>query len=50
MRNIARYLWYWGDHKVAREFTEQAWETWQRLFGEEDQQTLLMGGGSASST
>jgi tetratricopeptide (TPR) repeat protein len=43
VRNIARYLWYWGDHKVAREFTEQVWETWQQLFGEEDQQTLLMG-------
>ncbi|MER7486919.1 FxSxx-COOH system tetratricopeptide repeat protein [Streptomyces sp. NPDC126497] len=43
VRNIARYLWYWGDHKVAREFTEQVWETWQRLFGEEDQQTRLMG-------
>jgi tetratricopeptide (TPR) repeat protein len=41
--NVARYLWYWGDHKVAREFTEQAWRTWQELFGEEDQQTRLMG-------
>ncbi|WAZ22538.1 FxSxx-COOH system tetratricopeptide repeat protein [Streptomyces cinnabarinus] len=41
--NVARYLWYWGDHKVAREFTEQAWQTWQALFGEEDQQTRLMG-------
>lgn len=41
--NIAKYLWYWGDHKVAREFSEQAYEVWQRLFGEEDQQTLLMG-------
>ncbi|MGW0912146.1 FxSxx-COOH system tetratricopeptide repeat protein [Streptomyces sp. NPDC002784] len=41
--NIAKYLWYWGDHTVAREFTEQAWQTWQSLFGEEDQQTRLMG-------
>ncbi|MGW6902811.1 FxSxx-COOH system tetratricopeptide repeat protein [Streptomyces sp. NPDC054940] len=41
--NVAKYLWYWGDHTVAREFSEQAWETWQRLFGEEDQQTRLMG-------
>ncbi|CCK29233.1 NB-ARC domain-containing protein [Streptomyces davaonensis JCM 4913] len=41
--NVAKYLWYWGDHKVAREFTEQAWQTWQALFGEEDQQTRLMG-------
>jgi tetratricopeptide (TPR) repeat protein len=43
VRNVARYLWYWGDHKVAVEFSEQAWGTWQRLFGEEDQQTRLMG-------
>ncbi|MER5433200.1 FxSxx-COOH system tetratricopeptide repeat protein [Streptomyces sp. NPDC002588] len=41
--NVAKYLWYWGDHRVAIEFSEQAWETWRRLFGEEDQQTLLMG-------
>ncbi|QIT45273.1 tetratricopeptide repeat protein [Streptomyces antibioticus] len=41
--NVAKYLWYWGDHRVAIEFSEQAWETWQRLFGQEDQQTLLMG-------
>lgn len=41
--NVAKYLWYWGDHKVAREFSEQAWEAWKRLFGEEDQQTRLMG-------
>ncbi|WP_141713813.1 FxSxx-COOH system tetratricopeptide repeat protein [Streptomyces sp. AVP053U2] len=41
--NIAKYLWFWGDHKVAREFSEQAWETWLGLFGEEDQQTCLMG-------
>ncbi|MFF0107447.1 FxSxx-COOH system tetratricopeptide repeat protein [Streptomyces hirsutus] len=41
--NVAKYLWFWGDHKVAREFSEQAWETWLELFGEEDQQTCLMG-------
>ncbi|MET8407584.1 FxSxx-COOH system tetratricopeptide repeat protein [Streptomyces sp. NPDC005195] len=41
--NVAKYLWYWGDHKVAREFSEQAWQVWQRLFGAEDQQTRLMG-------
>ncbi len=39
--NVAKYL-VLGDHKVAREFMEQAWQTWQRLFGEEDQQTRLM--------
>ncbi|MFE0133960.1 FxSxx-COOH system tetratricopeptide repeat protein [Streptomyces sp. NPDC059037] len=41
--NIARYLYYWGDHEVSLDFSEQAWETWQTVFGEEDQQTLLMG-------
>ncbi|MET7450782.1 FxSxx-COOH system tetratricopeptide repeat protein [Streptomyces sp. NPDC005574] len=41
--NVAKYLWYWGDHTVAREFSEQAWDSWRRLFGVEDQQTLLMG-------
>ncbi|MFE2585712.1 FxSxx-COOH system tetratricopeptide repeat protein [Streptomyces sp. NPDC059378] len=41
--NVAKYLWYWGDHPVAIEFSEQAWHTWQRLFGQEDQQTLLLG-------
>lgn len=40
--NVAKYLWFWGDHKVALEFTEQAWQTWERVFGEEDQQTRLM--------
>ncbi|GAA1903208.1 FxSxx-COOH system tetratricopeptide repeat protein [Streptomyces durmitorensis] len=41
--NIAKYLYYWGDHEVSLDFSEQAWETWQTVFGEEDQQTLLMG-------
>lgn len=41
--NIAKYLYYWGDHEVSLDFSEQAWETWQSVFGEEDQQTLLMG-------
>ncbi|AWW38912.1 FxSxx-COOH system tetratricopeptide repeat protein [Streptomyces cadmiisoli] len=40
--NVAKYLWYWGDHEVARDFSEQAWETWRGLFGEEDQQTRLL--------
>ncbi|MEU6677458.1 FxSxx-COOH system tetratricopeptide repeat protein [Streptomyces sp. NPDC046925] len=41
--NVARYLYHWGDHEVSLDFSEQAWETWQSVFGEEDQQTLLMG-------
>ncbi|MFG2029066.1 FxSxx-COOH system tetratricopeptide repeat protein [Streptomyces sp. NPDC048825] len=41
--NIANYLYYWGDHGVSLDFSEQAWESWRTIFGEEDQQTLLMG-------
>ncbi|MFJ9904318.1 FxSxx-COOH system tetratricopeptide repeat protein [Streptomyces sp. NPDC101152] len=43
VRNIAEYLYYWGDHELSLEFSEQAWEAWRTIFGEEDQQTLLMG-------
>lgn len=41
--NIAQYLYYWGDHDVAIDFSEQAWKVWQAIFGEDDQQTRLMG-------
>ncbi|TLS40346.1 tetratricopeptide repeat protein [Streptomyces montanus] len=41
--NIANYLYYWGDHEVSLDFSEQAWDSWRTVFGEEDQQTLLMG-------
>jgi tetratricopeptide (TPR) repeat protein len=41
--NIAKYLYYWGDHEVSVDFSENAWKTWLELFGEEDEQTLLMG-------
>lgn len=43
VRNVAQYLYFWGDHEVSLEFSEQAWETWLTIFGEEDQQTLMMG-------
>ncbi|NUP44607.1 MAG: tetratricopeptide repeat protein [Streptomyces sp.] len=43
VRNIAEYLYRWGDHDVSLDFSEQAWESWLTIFGEEDQQTLLMG-------
>ncbi|MGP3984793.1 FxSxx-COOH system tetratricopeptide repeat protein [Streptomyces sp. KR80] len=43
VKNIAEYLYYWGDHDVSLDFSEQAWESWLTIFGEEDQQTLLMG-------
>ncbi|GHB15930.1 cytochrome c [Streptomyces viridiviolaceus] len=41
--NIAKYLYYWGDHEVSLDFSENAWNTWVEIFGEEDVQTLLMG-------
>ncbi|CAL2069312.1 MULTISPECIES: FxSxx-COOH system tetratricopeptide repeat protein [Streptomyces] len=43
VRNIAEYLYWWGDHEVSLDFSEQAWKSWLDIFGEEDQQTLLMG-------
>ncbi|MBG0853748.1 tetratricopeptide repeat protein [Streptomyces spinoverrucosus] len=43
VRNIAEYLYFWGDHDVSVDFSEQAWQSWLAIFGEEDQQTLLMG-------
>ncbi|MEU2351427.1 FxSxx-COOH system tetratricopeptide repeat protein [Streptomyces misionensis] len=43
VRNIAEYLYWWGDHDVSLDFSEQAWRSWLEIFGEEDQQTLLMG-------
>ncbi|MBP2051739.1 hypothetical protein J2Z21_004716 [Streptomyces griseochromogenes] len=41
--NIARYLYYWGDHEVCLDFSETAWNAWVDVFGEEDVKTLLMG-------
>ncbi|MGJ5753032.1 tetratricopeptide repeat protein [Streptomyces puniciscabiei] len=41
--NVAKYLWYWGDHNVCLDFSENAWNAWLDTFGEEDVQTLLMG-------
>ncbi|MEU3465788.1 FxSxx-COOH system tetratricopeptide repeat protein [Streptomyces sp. NPDC006733] len=41
--NISQYLYYWGDHDVAVDFSEEAWKVWQAVFGAEDQQSRLMG-------
>ncbi|MFE6332068.1 FxSxx-COOH system tetratricopeptide repeat protein [Streptomyces sp. NPDC057806] len=43
VRNVAQYLYHWGDHAMSLDFSERVWWAWQALFGEEDQQTLLMG-------
>ncbi|WP_244375714.1 FxSxx-COOH system tetratricopeptide repeat protein [Streptomyces ficellus] len=39
----AEYLFYWGDHKAALEFAQETYREWCRLFGEDDQQTLVLG-------
>ncbi|ORT59509.1 tetratricopeptide repeat protein [Streptomyces sp. CB03238] len=41
--NVARYLFYWGDHAAALEFAQETYRDWCRLFGEDDQQTLALG-------
>ncbi|MEU5339804.1 FxSxx-COOH system tetratricopeptide repeat protein [Streptomyces sp. NPDC020766] len=41
--NVAKYLYHWGNHEVAVDFSESAWKKWLELFGEEDDKTLLMG-------
>ncbi|GAA4057911.1 FxSxx-COOH system tetratricopeptide repeat protein [Streptomyces shaanxiensis] len=43
VRNVAEYLFWWGDQDVSVDFSEAAREAWLTIFGEEDQQTLLMG-------
>lgn len=43
VHNIARYLYNWGGHDPSLEFSGKAWQVWRDVFGEEDQQTLLMG-------
>lgn len=41
--NVAEYLFYWGDHEAALDFSSETYEHWCRLFGEDDQQTLILG-------
>ncbi|MCX4793842.1 MULTISPECIES: FxSxx-COOH system tetratricopeptide repeat protein [unclassified Streptomyces] len=41
--NVAEYLFYWGDHEAALDFSSETYENWCRLFGEDDQQTLILG-------
>ncbi|MDJ0462625.1 FxSxx-COOH system tetratricopeptide repeat protein [Streptomyces sp. H27-C3] len=41
--NVAEYLFYWGDHEAALQFAGETYEHWCRLFGEDDQQTLILG-------
>ncbi|MFE9968084.1 FxSxx-COOH system tetratricopeptide repeat protein [Streptomyces sp. NPDC005525] len=41
--NVAEYLFYWGDHEAALDFAGETYDNWCRLFGEDDQQTLILG-------
>ncbi|MEU1570608.1 FxSxx-COOH system tetratricopeptide repeat protein [Streptomyces collinus] len=43
VQNVAEYLYWWGDHAAALDFALQAYTTWRELFGEDDQQTLVLG-------
>lgn len=41
--NIARFLYYWGEHDTALEFSEKTYRTWVDRFGIEDVSTLRIG-------
>ncbi|MFI5808278.1 FxSxx-COOH system tetratricopeptide repeat protein [Streptomyces sp. NPDC051561] len=41
--NVAEYFFRWGDHVAALEFSSETYESWRRLFGEDDPQTLMLG-------
>ncbi|WP_308405181.1 FxSxx-COOH system tetratricopeptide repeat protein [Streptomyces sp. B93] len=43
VHSVAEYLFHWGDHEGAREFAQNGYETWSRLYGEDDGQTLTLG-------
>ncbi|MFF8291478.1 FxSxx-COOH system tetratricopeptide repeat protein [Streptomyces sp. NPDC016309] len=43
VHNVAEYLFYWGDHAAALDFARETYREWCRLFGEDDQQTLVLG-------
>ncbi|MFF8831910.1 FxSxx-COOH system tetratricopeptide repeat protein [Streptomyces sp. NPDC015131] len=43
VHNVAEYLFYWGDHAAALDFARETYADWCRLFGEDDQQTLVLG-------
>ncbi|MER7107104.1 FxSxx-COOH system tetratricopeptide repeat protein [Streptomyces sp. NPDC000229] len=43
VHNVAEYLFYWGDHAAAQDFARETYREWCRLFGEDDQQTLVLG-------
>lgn len=43
VHNVAEYLFWWGDHTAALEFTNRVHTTWSDRFGEDDPQTLVLG-------
>ncbi|MFD9906995.1 FxSxx-COOH system tetratricopeptide repeat protein [Streptomyces sp. NPDC059063] len=42
VQTVAEYLFWWGDHEGARDFTEKAYRLWCELHGEGDGQTLQL--------
>ncbi|MGW7542027.1 FxSxx-COOH system tetratricopeptide repeat protein [Streptomyces sp. NPDC054770] len=42
IRDVAEFLFIWGDHDSAVSMAREALEVWTRKFGSEDQQTLEM--------
>ncbi|MGY6018453.1 FxSxx-COOH system tetratricopeptide repeat protein [Streptomyces spinosirectus] len=43
VHNVAEYLYFWGDHAAALDFTNQVYKEWCARFGEDDPQTLVLG-------
>ncbi|GAA2499405.1 FxSxx-COOH system tetratricopeptide repeat protein [Streptomyces longisporus] len=43
VHNVAEYLYHWGDHAAALEFTSQVYKEWCEKFGEDDPATLALG-------
>lgn len=43
VHNVAEYLYRWGDHAAALDFTNQVHKEWLEKFGEDDPQTLMIG-------
>jgi len=43
VHNVAEYLYRWGDHAAALDFTSQVCKEWIEKFGEDDPQTLMIG-------
>lgn len=43
VHNVAEYLYHWGDHAAALDFTSHVYKEWCEKFGEDDPATLSLG-------